>query len=840
MKMKKEISLLIVLLVLVGSGVLILTNPKITGRQIEILDNNTSVENGSRTPSETSLESIPQETQTETAYSVQVHYNKGELSNEELKILEGGAPDRTLEDFIDPKNAYIAKLLSLDNKTLYISKFEIDLFVFDADTTEELEEAYFNLVMPYFPLGKAIEVYDPSGNLKLSVDVSQYARPELVKKPGPPKQILKLTFDKPDIEGVKIKDASGSENNAIIKDGETISAECEAGKKIIGGKIKDALFFDGIDDSVTIPHTDQLGFQKSDGFTISAWIKPVSREGSDSQIIVRKKPASFGQPWPYSINFAKEKDGEVQNKRIQFVVATGQNETDRFIVVTSDKQIPLNQWTFVTALWDGNHIKLYVNGAFESQVEFNGPIISGADQGKLPRSLSIGSGDVFEGVFNGLIDEVSIYDAPLNNEDIVKLFDQQPDPEKEENKQQANIPSPIEQKAHLWSFENENFLSDSINQNDFSLEGSIEKTNEGKLNQSIKLASGYLITSKPLLISDLRNSSFNLWMKAADQLNKSQEIFQLVATGVNNTSRPVASVFTNSTGLGLVVSNESNSDQSIQAFYNFEGNVSDWFNLGIVFEKEANSTKSTLYAGKEPKPVLTHSFWGNLSNPIYLVLGSSSQTSFNGLIDEVSVYGKSLSSDEIKRLSEPVKFQPSEKPSSTADDYIKNKDAYPCRSIELTVLVNSKYTCSECQAGTDCSCKNNSIIISDSVRSSEESQLSVNFFKDYSIYKQLKPGQLINISIKNSANPASSSNVNGAFEYNFLKILSESSEPILPENITAENNTAAFECSDANPGFCKAKETCEKANLNWCSIENSSEICQKEECSTAPLNTSSV
>lgn len=195
----------------------------------------------------------------------------------------------------------------------------------------------------------------------------------------------------------------------ILKDGLSPTASDLADKKLTEGKSSKALLFDGIDDSLDIAHSE-LSLSSSTSLTLSAWIKLGSTGSAEFQTIIRQKPDQYGSPWPYSLGLDKT------NTHAQFTIATGSLDVDRFIVLNSNSEIPVGEWTLVTAVLGEGKMKLYINGVLDSEQGFTGSI-----QPSTTRALSIGSSEPFEQNFNGVIDELKIYNYVLSEDDIRSL-----------------------------------------------------------------------------------------------------------------------------------------------------------------------------------------------------------------------------------------------------------------------------------------------------------------------------------------------------------------------------------------------------------------------------------
>lgn len=121
--------------------------------------------------------------------SLKLKYDKGEITIQEMSLIEGSPPDRLNQ----PEKGYTAKMTSFDNKELYSFKFLIELqplnsldpswfdnegnqIIFPEEkSVEPLSELIFVLNLPHFKNAQNVEIYDESNNLKLKVDVSKYA-----------------------------------------------------------------------------------------------------------------------------------------------------------------------------------------------------------------------------------------------------------------------------------------------------------------------------------------------------------------------------------------------------------------------------------------------------------------------------------------------------------------------------------------------------------------------------------------------------------------------------------------------------------------------------------------
>lgn len=74
------------------------------------------------------------------------------------------------------------------------------------------------------------------------------------------------------------------------------------------------------------------------------------------------------------------------------------------------------EWCHVAGLFDGVRVKIYINGALDGELAYSGtPPTTG-------HTLRIGQRYSGDFTFKGLIDEVSIYNRALTDEEIQAIF----------------------------------------------------------------------------------------------------------------------------------------------------------------------------------------------------------------------------------------------------------------------------------------------------------------------------------------------------------------------------------------------------------------------------------
>jgi hypothetical protein len=161
-------------------------------------------------------------------------------------------------------------------------------------------------------------------------------------------------------------------------------------------------------DGVTVPHATSLDITSP--FCVSAWINAI---GSDQWLtIVDKYRYADGIAWGYTLY--------LDNGRIRLTVYSGSNGQSTAIG-TSD--LRNHGWKYVCGVWDGTHIRVYVNGTFEGEQNWSHPPESTTNNLGIGKRLSGWGGYM---PFYGTIDEVSIkrmYCGDVNNDGIINVGD---------------------------------------------------------------------------------------------------------------------------------------------------------------------------------------------------------------------------------------------------------------------------------------------------------------------------------------------------------------------------------------------------------------------------------
>ena len=170
----------------------------------------------------------------------------------------------------------------------------------------------------------------------------------------------------------------------------------------VNGIKNNALEFTGSASYVSVPNSTELN--PTSQLTLAGWIKwnidPLT-----------------GDLWTAIINKGNDNQYRLQhnqtNTLFEFAI---RNPNNRFVYSTTS---PVQgQWYFVVGTYDGTDLKIYVNGEHENTLNtIGGPI------NIRPEDFRIASRSSNDRYFNGIIDEVTIYDIALNEEEIKLIYD---------------------------------------------------------------------------------------------------------------------------------------------------------------------------------------------------------------------------------------------------------------------------------------------------------------------------------------------------------------------------------------------------------------------------------
>jgi len=196
----------------------------------------------------------------------------------------------------------------------------------------------------------------------------------------------------------------------------------------IDGISGNALILDGTASFVDVPSSSSLVIH-GDQVAAEMWIKPAITLDSSTPLMF---PLTKGNEYTFSINY-RETDPNINDGKIRFDIgiATSDYLRDEGISTTTDHWMA-NTWYHLAGTYDGNSIKIYVNGVLENSRAVSGELWT-QEPTYAEYPLSIGAYTWMEATppgtiygrlffFNGAIDEVKIYNYARTAEEILNDY----------------------------------------------------------------------------------------------------------------------------------------------------------------------------------------------------------------------------------------------------------------------------------------------------------------------------------------------------------------------------------------------------------------------------------
>lgn len=194
-------------------------------------------------------------------------------------------------------------------------------------------------------------------------------------------------------------------NGNVAKDS---TGKCKDGK-ITGalwtnGKFGKALSFNGTSDFVEIPNSENLNPKKA--MSMGCWVNIKGNVGQHRDII--------------------SKDGESAER--QYLLTASDVNKFRAHVWTADgvaryfdgkTTVELDTWYYVAQTYDGNTLKLYVNGKEDGVGNYSGDIIVTSQPVRIGGGANAGAAPYH---IPAIIDEVVIFNTALEPADIINLM----------------------------------------------------------------------------------------------------------------------------------------------------------------------------------------------------------------------------------------------------------------------------------------------------------------------------------------------------------------------------------------------------------------------------------
>ena len=190
-------------------------------------------------------------------------------------------------------------------------------------------------------------------------------------------------------------DSSGRNNT-----GSLINATWSA-----SGKFGGAASFNGTSALISVPDAPSLDL--TTGMTLEAWVKPSAITGW--RTIFTKESVSSPIPrsgWQEVVTYYLYANTDSNKPKGGFATTANSYGVD------GTNQVALNAWTHLAVTYNGSNLRMYVGGVQVASQGASGNIATSGD------SLRIGGNNIWGEFFQGLIDEVRVYNRALSAGEI--------------------------------------------------------------------------------------------------------------------------------------------------------------------------------------------------------------------------------------------------------------------------------------------------------------------------------------------------------------------------------------------------------------------------------------
>ncbi|MDY6778163.1 MAG: LamG-like jellyroll fold domain-containing protein [Candidatus Nanohaloarchaea archaeon] len=199
--------------------------------------------------------------------------------------------------------------------------------------------------------------------------------------------------------GQTVTDTSGNSNTGTLGPNASVSPR---DAQRVSGVSGQGMRFDGVDDYVEIHDYPALD-GGTGGLTLSGWIKTNSSTGYPR--ILSKAPTSqYRDTNGYQIDMGYG--------HIQAQIGNGSNN---LAAILNGPLINDSRWHYVSLTWDGNNVKLFLDGIVTDSTTWSGNISNSYP-------FIIGAAANIASFFPGSIDEVRIYSKALTQNQVQQLY----------------------------------------------------------------------------------------------------------------------------------------------------------------------------------------------------------------------------------------------------------------------------------------------------------------------------------------------------------------------------------------------------------------------------------
>ncbi len=176
------------------------------------------------------------------------------------------------------------------------------------------------------------------------------------------------------------------------------------------GVANEAYDFDGVNDYITLGTSNVFALGNYDNFSVSFWVKPAKESGNDPLSIFSKYIASADNR-VYSFLY------RTTNNLSFSIYENGGTNLER-----SESAIADTDWHNVVWVYREGAIEMFKDGTSVASMEFSFPIYTGGSTAEAVIGAFHQYTTLYSGNFEGVIDDLRIYQQSLSPEDIMIIF----------------------------------------------------------------------------------------------------------------------------------------------------------------------------------------------------------------------------------------------------------------------------------------------------------------------------------------------------------------------------------------------------------------------------------
>ncbi len=427
-------------------------------------------------------------------------------------------------------------------------------------------------------------------------------------------------------------DSSGEGNDGTEQNGVAITNK---------GRFQQAYEFDGVNDFIDV-NSVKDNFNRTKDFTITGWVNWL---GGDRMYMLGYESSRFV--------FGK------RNEKVHFRYT---NATGSGFTIESITTFTLNEWTYITVTYESSSqtVNIYYNGNFENSGTI--PITNDFDGVQL---ITIGSISGIGSFWNGTIDEVRVYNRSLSSSEIRELYNESLATHSEKVYGSGDLGLRNESGLVALYHLNGNALDSSGNGNDGTEQGGVAVTNKGRFQQAYEFdgVDDFIDVSDDDTL-DL-NVSFTLsaWVNAKEEpISNTGLIDKYQNDGNQRSWRWTLS----QNEINIVLAQIGSSGDTDRSFNNCGiTEFNKWTHLAVTKDVAAISYyKNGVFCDTD---TTTSDTLFKTSEDVFIGFERQNEVYFNGSIDEVRIYNRSLSAEEVREVFNETKISHSEKVYGSAD-----------------------------------------------------------------------------------------------------------------------------------------------------------------------------